>query len=292
LRIRDLDNIAIVGVGLLGGSIGLGLRAAGYRGRILGIGHRASTMAKAVESGCVDRGFLEVPDCIDQCPLVILATPIGKFEQMLVQLSQRLREGAIVTDVGSTKRYVLRLAGRKLPPDVRFVGSHPMAGSEKRGVDFARADLFDNAVCIITPGARSDGEAVETVRQLWESLGMRVVQMSAQRHDRILSRISHLPHVVAAALVNCNRPEELKLCGPGFLDTTRVSSGDVGLWRDIIGSNKDNIVKALDLMQEQLSQLQQAVKGNDMDGLCRFLEQARKRRQNLIEYKLQERQLD
>lgn len=304
LPLKELDNIAIIGVGLLGGSIGLGLRASGYRGRIIGVGHRTSSISKAVATGCIDQGFTnigniankktakDIAEQLSQAKLVIFATPIGKFAQLMTAVRPYLSSGTVVTDVGSSKRQVLTLAKKHLPKSVHFVGSHPMAGSEKRGVDFARADLFDNAVCIITPQRNTAAKALTMVRKLWQMLGMTVVSFSAHQHDRILARISHLPHVAAAALVNCCTKEELKLCGAGFLDTTRIASSDVGLWNDIIESNSDNIVKALKLMQRELSRLSSAIENNDTARISKFLEEARKHRQWLINHKLREKQLD
>ncbi len=284
LCLQDLRSITIVGPGLLGGSIALGLKSAGVGARILGIGHRDVSIERALEIGAIDAGSLDLRDAAES-EVVIIATPIGLFEPVLGALKNVLRPGAVITDVGSTKRYICDLAGRILPKGVHFVGSHPMAGSEKRGIEFARADLCLNATCIVTPSRSNPKWAVGLVGQLWSALGMRLVQLTPLRHDRILARISHLPHVVASALVNASTAEELKLTGGGFMDATRIASGDVNLWHDIIASNPDCLLEATAALRKQLDKLDAAVKSGDSARIKRFLDAAKEKRDWLVKFK-------
>jgi len=285
LKINDLHTVAIVGPGLLGGSIGLGLKAAGLNARIIGVGHRPSSIRKAVEIGAIDSGFLEYRP-LEDAQLVIIATPIGLFETVLSQLADVLHAGAVITDVGSTKQHICRQAERILPDRLRFIGSHPMAGSEQRGIEFARADLFQSATCIITPTQTSSRPALGLVRSMWTILGMRLVRLSPAEHDAVLAKISHLPHIAAAALVNICTSDELKISGPGFLDTTRIASGDVDLWNDIIMSNPDHIRAAAKRLKQQIDLLEKAVEARDTRSIKQFLASAKRKRDTLVKSKI------
>ncbi len=197
----DVRQLSILGVGLLGGSIGLACRTSLNNCKIIGYGHRKESLEEAVLSGVIDRGVADPAEAVEDADLVILCTPVGRFGDLLREIGPRLKKGAIVTDVGSTKRSVVAEAEKWLPAGAAFVGSHPMAGSEKRGVRFARADLFRDALCIVTPTAKTDAEAIGKVEGFWKMLGMWTKRMSAEEHDRLVGMVSHLPHVAAAALV-------------------------------------------------------------------------------------------
>lgn len=281
-------NITIIGVGLLGGSIGMGLRAAGVDCRLTGFGHRRSTLDRAIEFGAIDRAADSIADAVSNADLVILCTPVGTFEAMLREIASHLPTGCIVTDVGSTKRSVVRLADAILPPTAHFVGSHPMAGSEKRGVEYARADLCTRALCILTPTACSDRAAVETVEKFWRSLAMHTVRMSPEEHDAALADVSHLPHLLAGAMLMMQAEGSLPLAGKGFMDTTRIAGGDAGLWRDIILDNRDNVKASLTRLQTQLASLQKLMDTQKAEALTRWLADAATRRERLVQQKLRE----
>jgi prephenate dehydrogenase len=172
------------------------------------------------------------------------------------------------------------------------VGSHPIAGSEKRGVDFARPDLFLNANCFVTPVRGNKRQAVELVCQLWRTLGMRVVETSPRKHDELLASISHLPHMAAAGLVNVCNDTQVKFSGTGFQDTTRIASGDVTLWRDIVESNPDFIAAFLKKYTRELDRLRVAIEGGNTKAVCRFLEKAKKRRDDLLKFKYEHRLIE
>jgi prephenate dehydrogenase len=281
-------QLTIMGVGLLGGSIGLALRSAGAKCRIIGYGHRQQTLDKAIEIGAVDAVELDPAAAVEDSDLVILCTPVGTFEELLKKIGPALSAGAIVTDVGSTKRSVVQLAQSILPKNVEFVASHPIAGSEKRGVEFSRADLFANQLCLLTPAALTSLAALEKVEKFWQSLGMRTARISPEDHDRLLADVSHLPHLLAAALVAMQVDEGLDLCGKGFLDTTRIASGDGGLWRDIFLDNADNLNSGVRRLQAQLAVVEAMLQSQSRDALRDWLDAAANRRQRVLEKKLRE----
>lgn len=282
------NRMSIIGVGLLGGSIGLAVRSILSECKITGYGHRPETLDRALEIGAIDLAVLELADAAADADCVILCTPVGRFDEILRGLTKYLRPGAVVTDVGSTKASVVELAGKILPPAVHFVGSHPMAGSEKRGVEFARADLFQNALCILTPTEQTDANALASVESFWKTLGMRTCRMTPDDHDRALAEVSHLPHALAAALVAMQSPQALTLAGKGFLDTTRIAGGDGGLWRDIFVDNADNMRAAIREFREMLEQFERLLAPGKGEELRKWLDDAAKKREALLAKKLRE----
>lgn len=188
-----------------------------------------------------------------------------------------------MTDVGSTKEQVVRLAERLCPPKVRYVGSHPMAGSEKTGVEFARADLFELALCLVTPTPRTPPASVRWMRQFWERLGARTQVVSPRAHDRLMARVSHLPHAVAAALVHLSRSgRAIDAAGPGFADTTRVASGDPAMWVDILRTNRQAMLAAIDLLTAELGRLRERLERDDARSVERWLTTAKATRDQWI----------
>ena len=281
-------RLSILGVGLLGGSIGLAVKAVGLPCHVVGYGHRKETVERALEVGAIDEYATLSNAAVRGCDLVILCTPVGLFEKILAEIAAEIPDGAIVTDVGSTKRSVVKLGETLVPRSAHFIGSHPMAGSEKRGVEFARADLFQGARCIVTPTDRSDPAAVAAVEQFWQRLGMTTTRMSADDHDRLICDVSHLPHAVAAALIAMQGDAALPLAGKGFLDTTRIAGGDGGLWRDILHDNADNVADSLQRFRAQLDQLLTLLDPAKRDELAKWLDQAAARRAKLLAEKLRE----
>jgi prephenate dehydrogenase len=284
----QLDRLSIIGVGLLGGSIGLALRSVLSDCEIVGYGHRSETLQRAQQIGAIDRGTTDLRAAVEGSDLVVLCTPVGLFGEILRGMGGGLKRGSWVTDVGSTKASVVRAAAENLPEGVHFVGSHPMAGSEKRGVEFARADLFQNALCIMTPTERTDSGALEAVESFWRLLGMRTCRMSPEDHDRALAEVSHLPHAVAAAMVGMQSAEALSLAGKGFLDTTRIAGGDGGLWRDIFLDNAANVRGALAELRGQLAAFERLLDPARGEELRQWLDAAAAKRQALLQEKLRE----
>ncbi len=197
-----------------------------------------------------------------------------------------MKKGCIVTDVGSTKQLPHKWAKQYLPKYVKYVGSHPIAGSEQRGVEFGRDDLFETAVCILTKDKTTDNSAVRTLKKFWTLLGCRVSIMTPQLHDKILGDVSHLPHALAASLLNASDLKELKFCGNGFVDTTRIASGPANIWADIFYTNSENICKGIDKTIKQLLKLKKEVKLKNKNKIEKLLEEARQKRARLMEYKV------
>ena len=280
-----LNRLAILGVGLLGGSIGLAVRERVKGCAVIGYGHRPSTLRTARLVGAIDEGYEQPELAVQQAQLVILCTPVGMLSSILQTISAHLAPGAVVTDVGSTKASLVAAAEKLMPAHARFVGSHPMAGSEKRGVQFARADLFNNALCITTPTGQTDPAALKTVEEFWNLLGMRTTRLSPLEHDRLLADVSHLPHAVAAALVAMQEQRALELCGKGFLDLTRIAEGDGGLWRDILIDNRENVRPALNRLIEQLRNVEKFLDPARANELQAWLERAALRRRGAADRK-------
>lgn len=291
MLVQKLQNICIIGLGLLGGSLGLAVNRSLPSVSRVGFSHRKSTRKRALDSGVVDSCCDRITDAVCNAQLVVLASPIGTFEELMAQMAPALPKGCIVTDVGSTKTLPWRWARKSLPKHVAFLGSHPMAGSEQRGVDFARADLFDNASCIITPTAKTNQKTVTFLKQFWQLLGMHVSTMTPGQHDRVLGRISHLPHIVAMALINCSDPDEMLLCGKGFLDTTRIASGAPNVWHDILMSNRDNTAKAIEKLIEDLTNAQRVLQSGNGKRITEMLTKAQHKRNTLVERKLRRKEL-
>jgi prephenate dehydrogenase len=277
-----------MGVGLLGGSIGLGLKSAGTDCKITGYGHRAATLQSALQIGAIDIAADNAAQAVAEADLVILCTPVGIFPSLIEHLRDKLRPGCILTDVGSTKRSIVRLAAEFLPSSVHFIGSHPMAGSEKRGVEYARADLFRNARCILTPTATTDQAVIDAVGGFWKILGMRLTILSPDYHDQLLADVSHLPHTLAAALVAMQEDAALSLSGKGFLDTTRIAGGDGPLWRDILLDNADNMRASLARLRQTLSHLESLLEPSHGDELAQWLTAAAARREHWLQHKLRD----
>lgn len=278
--------MSILGVGLLGGSIGLAVKSVISDCQVVGYGHRRQTLDAAVAMGAIDQGYDVLAEAVRDAELVILCTPVGLFESLLSQLAAHVKPGAIITDVGSTKRSIVGAAERILPDGVHFVGSHPMAGSEKRGVEFARTDLFQRALCITTPTAATDAGALERVESFWKLLGMRLTRLSPEEHDRMLAEVSHLPHALAAALVHLPSDAALTLAGKGFLDATRIAGGDGGLWRDIFLDNRDSLQSALAKARRELDRLEELLATDNGEALRAWLDEAAGRREALLRRKL------
>lgn len=274
-------RLSILGVGLLGGSVGLAVKRHLTTCEIVGYGHSRDTLEKALRFGAVDRISSTPQQAVADADLILLATPVGVFGKILKELVAAVKPGAIVTDVGSTKRSVVEQGEHLLPAHAAFVGSHPIAGSEKRGIDFARADLLTDALCILTPTPRTPPPALEQVESFWRALGMRTTRMDPAHHDHVLADVSHLPHALAAAVVNLQAEEALGVAGRGFADSTRIAGGDPGLWRDILLDNRDAVLSSLDRLSAQVQHLRQALERGDADALERFLAAAAARRAKL-----------
>lgn len=277
--ISDLHCITISGVGLLGGSIGLALRAAGLVCRRIGYVRSPRSAQAAIDCDAVDEATQDPAEAFASADLVILATPLGIFPQLLQEARQNCDARALITDVGSTKRTPQQWASQYLGRKVRFVGSHPMAGSERTGVEFARADLFQGATCFVCPkSGRADG-ATGLLKEFWEAIGCRVTILSPEQHDKTVARVSHVPHLVAGGLIHLAGSDEmLNRAGPGLRDATRIASGNPVMWRDILTSNRDEIVAGLDEIQEILARIRSLLAEGKDDEAEVWMQRAAERR--------------
>ena len=282
------NQVTIVGMGLIGGSLGLALKKAGLARKVVGVGHRLSSLKEARACGTADETTLDPAAGVRGSDLVVLATPVGLFQAVLNRAGPALEPGAVIIDVGSTKAQVVADLAPLVPPECVFLGCHPIAGSEQRGVTFAREDLFRGATCVVTPTDRTPKDALDRVVETWQAVGMTVRVLSPAAHDRLLAEVSHLPHVVASALVRAISGEAEPLTGPGWADTTRVASGDAALWRDILLSNADEVAAAIERFQGVLAAFRAAIRQGDAARIETLLAESKSRRDRLIQSKSKE----
>jgi prephenate dehydrogenase len=279
-----IERIAIIGLGLMGGSLARAIRQAGLAREIVGCGRNAASLKTAVDAKVIDRAETQVASAVRDAGLVVLAVPVGATANVLSQMAPALAEKAIITDVGSVKASVIADAraalGAQFP---RFVGGHPLAGGEASGFAASHAELYRNSRVVLTPEPDTDPAAVTTVSQFWTSLGAQVLTLEAREHDAILARTSHLPHVLAFALMNTigSDPGVLKLAGNGLRDMTRIAASDTVMWRDICLSNRDAIATAAQSLRATLDEVTQAMTTGDAQALEKFLTRARMARRAL-----------
>jgi prephenate dehydrogenase len=280
----QFKKITIVGVGLLGGSIGLAVRNGKLAREVAGFVRRTASLKDCERAGAVDYATTDLLAAVSSADLVILCTPLAQMRSLAQQILPALKRGAIVTDVGSVKAGVVReLESLVAKSGAHFIGSHPMAGGEKMGVQAARVDLFENTICIVTPTKKSKASAVRRLEQFWKSLGARTLRLAAAEHDSLVSRSSHLPHVVAAALSGLVLDPKLAkaqsaLCATGFRDTTRIASGSPEMWRDIALANRKNLAQSVDAFVAELKKFQAILKTGDSKSVESFFATAKARR--------------
>lgn len=278
---KPLENVAIVGVGLIGGSIGMGLRKLGLAEKVVGVGRRQSSLRIARRVGAVTNTTIDMAKGVAEADLVVVCTPVGRIVEDVRKAAEHCRKGTLITDVGSTKQTIVEALDDGLPRKCRFLGGHPLTGSEKTGAAHAEANLFDARVAIITPTLNTRAEDFDLVEEFWEGLGSVVIQMSAEEHDRALATTSHLPHLAAAALC-VTVPETLfRLAGSGLRDTSRLAAGDPKLWIQILELNRDHVLSALEQYGANLAALHAAIRDGDQAQLERILTKAKKNRDAL-----------
>ena len=279
------DRVAIVGTGLIGGSMGMAMRNRGLAGHVIGIGRRQVSIDKAMDVGACDEVTLNLEQGVGQADLVVVATPIRAYQHLMPRIGPAMKDGAIVSDVASSKCSVIKtfqdaLAGREA---VAYVPTHPMAGSEETGPAAAVENLFEGSICIFTPLDDVCEDEVELMRRLWFALGASVTSMTPDEHDRLVAKISHVPHLAAAALVAGVDKESLLFSGGGFIDTTRVASSDTELWSDIYESNRREVCAGLDEHIGILEKMKDLVESGAWDELAEILDEAREKRDELLE---------
>jgi prephenate dehydrogenase len=274
------ERLAVLGLGLLGGSLAWAARARGLAGEVVGCGRRPEPLRRARERGLVDRVALTPAEAVAGADLVVLATPVGTMGPLLAEAAPALAAGALVTDVGSVKAMLADTLPGLLPPGAVYVGSHPMAGSHEKGPDHARADLFEGAACIVTPRPGDPPAAVERIEGLWRAVGGRVVRRDPSGHDREVAWMSHLPHVLAFAFARAlgEAPAGAQdLAGPGFRDFTRIARSDAELWADILVANAKAVAGPLARVARELADGARRLEAGDADALERWITEARAR---------------
>lgn len=278
------QKISIIGVGLLGGSIGLAARKHNLAREIAGYVRRPASLKDCEAVGALDYATTDLLAAVSNADLVVLCTPLAQMRSLAERFLTALKRGAIVTDVGSAKADVVREVGAVVRrAGAHFIGSHPMAGGEKMGVRAARADLYANAICVLTPDKSSNRAALRSLESFWRALGAHTVRLDAALHDLLASRASHLPHVAAAALVNvvldpASPPAQARLCANGFRDTTRIASGSPEMWRDIAFANRKHLARSLEALVAELQRFRIALEQNDVPAVETFFATAKQRR--------------
>ncbi len=277
----SIDTLTIVGVGLIGGSIGLAAKANGVARRVLGVGRDPHSLCKARDAGAIDEACLDLAAAAPRGSLIVLCTPVERIAEQVRTLAAHARPGTIITDAGSTKAGIVTALDGTLPPGVAFVGSHPLAGSEKRGPEYATANLFTGRVVVVTPTRHTDPAAVDAVTEFWQALGARVRRMDPFEHDDALALTSHLPHLAASAVAGVVPPHLLDLAATGFRDTTRVAAGDAALWTGIFLSNRGAVLAAAEKLSAWLQTFRTALEAGDAPALTELLDQAKRTRDAL-----------
>lgn len=276
-------RVAIAGVGLIGGSLARALKAAGAAREIVGLSRRRESLDKAIELGVIDRAELRASD-VGPVDIVVLASPVRAMPELMRSFAPHLGPDTIVTDAGSVKSFVCEAAERNLgDARTRFVPAHPIAGTEHSGVEASFASLFEKRVVILTPGEEALEPAVETVASMWRATGAVVLHMDPRRHDELLAATSHLPHMVAYALVSClaghpQHEELFSLAAGGFYDFTRIASSDPVMWRDVGLTNTRPLVESMKMFRTELDALIEALEAGDEPALQRMFTNAKEAR--------------
>ena len=275
------DTLAIIGAGLLGGSVGLAAKARGLCRHVVGVGRNPATLARAKELGVLDEFTTNLTAGVAGADVVVVCSPVDLIAKQALEAAAAAKPGVLITDVGSTKGTIVRDVEARLPPGVAFVGAHPLAGSEKQGAEFAKADLFVNRTCVLTPTAHTAAADVKRATQFWEAVGCVVKTLSPEEHDLALATTSHLPHFIAALLARQVPPAWLPYTATGFRDATRIAAGDPHLWAAIARENALAVSHALAAFAGQLDALRDAVLSQNEDDLVRLLADAKRVRDAL-----------
>ena len=280
-----IRQLAIVGIGLLGGSVAKGARAGGLARRIIGVGRASERLRPALDDGTLDAAVTDLDAAVREADFIVLAAPVLAIEGLLERVWRAAPDGALITDVGSTKRNIVRAADRLAARrPLAFVGSHPLAGSEQAGYRVARADLFRGATVVVTPTEATELAALKKTTEFWEALGARVTSLDPETHDRTVAAISHLPHLIACALVDGAgrvEPAALELAARGFRDTTRIAAGDPDMWTEIFLANRDALSASVEAFREALADLQRVIDAGGVDALRAELARIKATREQL-----------
>lgn len=270
---NPIQHLVVIGTGLIGGSVSLALKRAGKVKRVTGVGRNRENLELAQELGVVDDWTHDVAEAVADADLVLLAVPMQAYDALFAAMADHLPAGCVVTDAGSTKQSAVASAQKHLLQPERFIAAHPIAGTEQSGAGAAFAELFDQHLCIITPDANSDADALALVRKMWGQTGSRIEVMEAAEHDRFLASVSHLPHLAAFALVNAvskqggDEHDPFQFAAGGFRDFTRIASSSPEMWRDIALCNRDALLGQIERYQIELNSMRDALLSGDGERL-------------------------
>jgi prephenate dehydrogenase len=283
-----IDKLAIIGVGLIGSSLSLALKQSGAVGQVIGFGRNQKNLARGVELGVLDEFADSIEAAVSAADVIVVAVPLGAMRQVFSELKPAVKKGAIMTDVGSAKGSVVAAARDELGTLFsRFVPAHPIAGTEKSGVEAGFPTLYQNRRVIITPVAQTDQDAIAVIDEMWRHCGAVIEYLSVEHHDKVLAATSHLPHMLAYALVHqlsyLNDHEEIfRYAAGGFRDFTRIASSDPVMWRDVCISNGDALVSLIEQYQQELDRVKSAISAGDADELLKLFGRAKSERDSLI----------
>jgi prephenate dehydrogenase len=283
-----IDKLCIIGVGLIGSSLSLALKQVGAVGEVTGYGRNRDNLVKGVELGVLDRFESSIAAAVREADVIVVAVPLGAMQQVFAEIASAAPKDAIITDVGSSKGSVMRAAIAELKEGInRFVPGHPIAGNEQSGVEAGFATLYRGRRVILTPTAQTDVTASARIDAMWRECGADIEYLDIEHHDKVLAATSHLPHMLAYALVhhlsNLNEHEEIfRYAAGGFRDFTRIASSDPVMWRDVCIANGDAVVELIEQYQGELDRVAAAIKEGDADGLLRLFGRAKSERDSLI----------
>ena len=282
------EQVTIIGVGLLGASLAKVMRYEGLVGKIIGNGRNEENLKKAVELKIIDIGAKDLQSAVEKSDLIIMCVPVGRMAPLLTEFIPWVKKGCHITDVGSVKGSLVAELEKIISESGHFIGSHPLAGGEKSGLSASDKDLFKGARCIVTPTSSSDSDALKKVSLLWEKIGMKVSMMDAEEHDQALGAVSHLPHVVAYALMNTvgdlktsDDEKYLSFSAGGLRDTTRIASSDPVMWRDICTHNSKQVLRCIDLFQDSLGKIREYIEKQESGKLEESFKNAKEHRLKL-----------
>ena len=277
--VKSLGTVAILGVGLIGGSIGLAVRQRGLSDRVIGIGRKSARLRKAKQLGAVTETTTNIERGVSEADFVIVCTPVQYVVEQVREISQYVRSGTLITDVGSTKQTIVE--GLTVLENGHFIGSHPMAGGERGGVGNADADLFEKRTIVVTPEKRTNKAAQSRISKFWKSLGARVMELDCKEHDRAVAVISHLPHTLASVLSTQANAKQLALAAGGWIDTTRIAGADPELWLEILRDNNKQVIRAVDRFLDDLHKFRDALESDNSRVLLRYLNQGKQNRESM-----------
>ena len=287
---NNFDTVCIIGLGLIGGSIGLSMKKNNFESKIIGYAKTEKTLSRAVERGLVDDTEKDLAKAVDGADLIILATPLSTFKPIITEIAPFLKKGSIVTDTGSAKFTVLEELKDLIPKEVEFIPGHPIAGTEESGPESGFPELFENRWCILTPTKNNSEENVKRIKYFWELLGSKVEIMDALHHDKVLAITSHIPHLIAYNIVgtandlaNVTDSEVVKYSAGGFRDFTRIAASDPKMWSDIFTYNSEAVLEMLDLFSNDLGKLKDSILKKDTKMLFSSFEKTRNVRKKIID---------